>query len=100
MRQTTATVMQKTIEYDLSRRPLPLFASSGTITGTFIPTGGQIVQKQYGQEYSGEFEFYTKKRHAGLIAGNRLKIGSAEYDIVAARDYGKAITLLLVVANG
>lgn len=100
MKQTAATILAKSIEYDLSRKPLPIFTASGTVTGIFIPTGGQIVQKQYGQEYAGEFEFYTKKRHAGLIAGNRLKIGSADYDIVAVRDYGKAMTALLVKANG
>ena len=58
------------------------------------------LQKQYGQEYSGEFEFYTKKRNAYLLAGNQLQIAGVDYDIVAVRDYIKAITLLLVKANG
>ena len=53
------------------------------------------MQKQYGQEYAGDFEFYTKKRHAGPVVGNQLQIASVNYDIVAVRDYVKAITVLL-----
>ena len=95
MRQTQATVRQRTIEYDAARRGVVYFDTAGTISGTFIPTGGVVVQKQYGQEYAGDFEFYTKKRHAGLVVGNQLQIASVNYDIVAVRDYVKAITVLL-----
>lgn len=69
--------------------------SAGNVTGVLLPTGGEIVQKQYGQEYSGEFEFYTKCRDASLLPGNRLKIGDKWYDIKGIRDYVKAITCLL-----
>ena len=95
MRQTKATVMQKAIEYDSARRGTVFFDASGTINGTFLPTGGTVVQRQYGQEYAGDFEFYTKKRHAGIVVGNQLQIASVNYDIVAVRDYVRAITVLL-----
>lgn len=67
----------------------------GTVTGILIPTGGTIVQRQYGHEYSGEFEFYTKRRNAYLLADNRLKINNVWYQIKGVRDYIKAITCLL-----
>lgn len=95
MRQTQATVMQQQIEYDAARRGTVYYDSAGTISGTFIPTGGTVVQRQYGQEYAGDFEFYTKKRHSGLLVGNQLQIAGVDYDIVAVRDYVKAITVLL-----
>ena len=100
MRQTMATVMQKGIEYDAARKADVYFDAAGTISGTFIPTGGTIVQRQYGQEYAGDFEFYTKKRNAALMAGNQLQIAGVDYDIVAVRDYVKAITVLLKRAVG
>ena len=69
--------------------------SAGNVTGILLPTGGEIVQKQYGREYSGEYEFYTKRRNASLLADNRLKIGDKWYQINGVRDYVKAITCLL-----
>ena len=69
--------------------------SAGNVTGVLLPTGGEIVQKQYGHEYSGKFEFYTKRRNASLLADNRLKIGDKWYDIKGIRDYVKATTCLL-----
>ena len=69
--------------------------SAGNVTGVLLPTGGEIVQKQYGHEYSGEFEFYTKRRNDYLRADNRLKIGDKWYQINGVRDYVKAITCLL-----
>ena len=69
--------------------------SAGNVTGVLLPTGGEIVQKQYGHEYTGEFEFYTKRRNASLLADNRLKIGDKWYQINGVRDYVKAITCLL-----
>ena len=95
MNRTQATVRVKEIEYDIARRGSVDFVAAGTVPGVFIPTGGSVVQKQYGQEYAGDFEFYTKKKHSGLAAGNQLQINSINYDIVAIRDYVKAITVLL-----
>jgi hypothetical protein len=100
MRQTQATVMAKQIAYDAARVADVYFEPAGTISGTFIPTGGTVVQRQYGQEYAGDFEFYTKKRHVGLIVDNQLQISGVDYDIVAVRDYVKAITVLLKKAVG
>ena len=67
----------------------------GTVIGILLPTGGTIVQRQYGHEYSGEFEFYTKRRNAYLVADNRLKINNVWYQIKGVRDYIKATTCLL-----
>ena len=100
MRQTSATVMARTLSQGLAQESQAEYAAAGTVSGVFIPTGGAIVQKIYGQEYAGEFEFYTKKRNAALIAGNRLQIGSKNYEIGAVRDYVKAKTVLLTEVVG
>ena len=100
MRQSIATVLVKSVEYDDRRTGMVSYAGTATVRGTLLPTGGQIVQKIYGQEYAGEFEFYARQRNAGLAAGNRLRIGSVDYDIVAIRDYGKVVTCLLETVVG
>ena len=74
--------------------------SAGNVTGVLLPTGGEIVQKQYGRECVGEFEFYTKRRNASLMADNRLKIGDEWYDIKGIRNSVKAITCLLSEVKG
>ena len=95
MRQVVATVLIRTVEYDERRTGLPDYSGTATVRGTLLPTGGEIVQKQYGQEYAGEFEFYARQRNAGLVQGSRLRIATLDYDIVAIRDYGKVVTCLL-----
>lgn len=100
MRQVAATVMARALSHGLAQESYDAYASAGTVSGVFIPTGGEIVQKMYGSEYAGEFEFYTKKRNSALIAGNRLQIGGVDYEIRAVRDYIKAITLLLTKVVG
>ena len=96
MRTITATVYSRSETYDSARVATLVYASAGNVTGVLLPTGGERVQKNYGMEYAGEFEFYSKKRNAALLAGNRLQVGGVYYDIVAVRDYLKVITLLLV----
>ena len=96
MRTLAAMVYTKTETYDSARVATLTFASAGNVTGVLLPTGGERVQKNYGMEYAGEFEFYSKKRNSALLAGNRVLIGGIYYDIVAVRDYIKVITLLLV----
>ena len=96
MRQVAATVMALTLSQGMAQESTEAYVASGTVSGVFIPTGGEIVQKIYGTEYAGEFEFYTKKRNSALVAGNRLQIGGVDYEIRAVRDYVKAITVLLV----
>lgn len=95
MRPMQATVYQRAEEFDLARVVTITYTSAGTVNGVFLPTGGEIVQRQYGMEYAGEFEFYTKRRNSALVAGNRLQIGGVDYDIIAVRDYVKAMTVLL-----
>lgn len=98
MKPITATVMARSIAYGQAQEADVSYSSAGTLFGYFVPTGGEIVQKVYGTEYAGEFEFYTKKRNSALIAGNRLQIGGVDYEIVAVRDYVKAIMVLLTKA--
>ena len=54
MRQTAATVMARTLSQGLAQESQAEYAAAGTVSGVFIPTGGAIVQKIYGQEYAGD----------------------------------------------
>ena len=95
MKQLQATIYQRQQTNNSGVAAVDYPVSTGAVMGVLLPTGGTIVQRQYGLEYAGEFEFYTKRRNAGLIEGNRLVIGAKTYDIVGVRDYVKAITCLL-----
>lgn len=95
MRQVQATVYPR-VESNTNGIPAITYpTSAGTVMGVKLPTGGTIVQKIYGLDYVGEFEFYTKQRNAALLEGNRLKISDKWYDIKGTRDFVKAITCLL-----
>lgn len=99
MKQVQAMVYPR-VEANTNGVPVVTYPTAqGSVMGVLLPTGGEIVQKQYGHEYIGEFEFYTKRRNSYLLADNRLKIGDKWYQIKGIRDYTKAITCLLSEVN-
>jgi len=91
----TATVGVKTIVYDATRTGTESFPDSGTIRGTMLPIGGEMLYRQYGETYRGEFEFYSRTRNAGLVMGNQLTVAGVAYLISGVRDYGKVVVCLL-----
>ena len=91
----TGVVLVKTIAYDAARSGIVSYSANGTTRGVMLPIGGELLQRQYGELYLGEFEYYARQRNAGLIPGNQLRIGGIDYDITAIRDYAKVVVCLL-----
>jgi hypothetical protein len=91
----SAAVLVKSVAYDAARIGIVSYTESGTTRGVMLPIGGELLQRQYGELYPGEFEFYARRRNAGLLPGNQLRIGGVDYDITAIRDYVKVVVCLL-----
>lgn len=90
-----ATVRVRQTTYDAARSGLASYSESGMVRGVLLPIGGELLLRQYGELYLGEFEFYARQRNAGLVPGNQLRISGTDYDITAIRDYGKVIVCLV-----
>lgn len=91
----SATVLAKTVTYDAARSGLASYSEAGASRGVLLPIGGELLLRQYGEQYLGEFEFYARQRNAGLAPGNRLRLAGLVYDITAIRDYAKVVVCLL-----
>ena len=94
MMQSVA-VLVKSVTYDAARSGSASYSEAGASRGILLPIGGELLLRQYGEQYLGEFEFYARQRNAGLVPGNRLRIGGIDYDITAIRDYAKVVVCLL-----
>ena len=90
-----ATVLVKSIEYDTARAGIVSYTEDGSTRGVMLPIGGELLIRQYGEQYPGEFEFYARQRNAGLVPGNQLRLAGIDNDITAIRDYAKVIVCLL-----
>lgn len=88
MRLSAATILIKTTSSDSDNVVIASFAGTETVRGHWVPAQNNIIARAYGLKIDVENRFFTKAHNDSLIEGNRLQVGSVQYDIFSVDDYG------------